>query len=88
MHEFLNKDGESHLIIPIGMVDLDEDKKIAYSNQVNAQTFAKTSRYDKANGIDREYEIIVYSNYFPSTADQIAGMDDAAFYDRKEFYNK
>ncbi|MDQ6845481.1 MAG: PRC-barrel domain-containing protein [Bacteroidota bacterium] len=41
VHEFLNKDGESHLIIPIGMVDLDEDKKIAYSNPGKRRYFCE-----------------------------------------------
>ncbi len=53
--------------------------------QVSADTFAKTSRYDKANGIDREYELIVYRNYVPATSDQFAEQDAADFYRRKEF---
>src|SRR5690606_7609089 len=28
VHEFLNKDGDNHLIIPIGMIIIDEENKI------------------------------------------------------------
>ncbi len=42
VHEFLNDDGENHLIIPIDMVTLDEDNKKVHSNKIDYTTFAKT----------------------------------------------
>ena len=66
VHEFLNKDGENHLIVPIGLIEIDEDNKTVYSHQVNYKTFSTTSRFSKGNDISRDYELGVYKNYFPS----------------------
>jgi len=38
-------DGEINLIIPIGLVTLDEDNKKVYCNQIDYTTFAKTKRF-------------------------------------------
>ena len=62
-HEFLNKDGESHLIIPIGMVRLDEDKKHVISDTIDYNTFSKTKRVGKGVEIDRDYEVSVLGQY-------------------------
>jgi hypothetical protein len=32
-HGFLNKDGDEHLIVPIGMVNLNKEQKKVFSNQ-------------------------------------------------------
>ncbi|MFD0795417.1 PRC-barrel domain-containing protein [Mucilaginibacter litoreus] len=82
VHEYLNKDGDDHLIVPIGMVDFDEKQKIVRSGQITYQTFAKTNRFSKGTGINREYEIVVYGTYFPES-EELA--DDQEFYDRKGF---
>ncbi len=57
MHEFLNEDGESSLIVPIGMVNLDEENKIAHARQSNYEKFAKTSHFSKGADLDRDYEL-------------------------------
>jgi hypothetical protein len=67
VHEFLNKDGEDHLIVPIGLVDIDEDAKIVFSNRVDYNRFSSASRFSKENNISRDYELSVYKAYFPET---------------------
>lgn len=65
VHEFLNKDGENHLIVPIGIVDIDTDAKIVFSNDIDYHSFSATSRFSKDNHISRDYELGVYKTYFP-----------------------
>ena len=63
VHEFVNKKGEEHLIIPIGLVKLNEDDKFIYTDKVNHRTFAETKRKRKGANIDREYEEVVLASY-------------------------
>lgn len=63
VHEFLNKDGETHLIIPIGQARLNEDKKFVYTDKINHQTFAETKRKEKGAPVDRDYEMVVLESY-------------------------
>lgn len=84
-HEFLNKDGESHLIIPIGMVRLDEDNKHVISETVDYSTFSKTKRIGKGAEIDRDYEVSVLGQYSQEQADNEAHQQDGEFYDRQVF---
>lgn len=84
-HEFLNKDGESHLIIPIGMVRLDEDNKHVISETVDYSTFSKTKRIGKGAEIDRDYEVSVLGQYSQEQADNEAHKQDGEFYDRQVF---
>ncbi len=79
VHEFLNKDGEDHLIIPIGLVKLDEKHEIVHAHQINYSTFVKTSRYSKGNNIDRDYELGVYRTYVP---------DDEEYASEENFYGR
>ncbi len=81
VHEFLNADGENHLIVPIGMVKIDEENKIVHADQINYQTFAKTSRFSKGNDIDRDFELGVYRNYFPESEQ----TDNTNLYDNHGF---
>ena len=39
VHDFINEDGENHLIIPVGMATLDLEKEIVFTNKINHQTF-------------------------------------------------
>lgn len=86
IHEFINKDGENHLIVPIGMVGLDEDNKHVLSNQINTDIFSRTKRYSKGSTIDRDYEIIVFKHYVPQKSDSTYSGDD--FYNQPEFKRK
>ncbi len=82
VHGFLNEDGDNHLIIPIGMVSLDEEGKKVCSNQIDYSTFTKTSRFRKGSDIDSDYELKVFRHY---TTENPAV--DEKFYNRKEFDN-
>lgn len=84
-HEFINKDGENHLILPIGMVKLDEDNKKVISHVINYNTFAKTKRIKKSTNVDREYESIVFRHYFPEETIDESNMRDENFYNRQQF---
>lgn len=63
VHEFINKDGENHLILPIGMAKLNVDEKYVYSDKLNHQTFAETKRMEKGYDVDRDYEVVVLESY-------------------------
>ncbi len=85
VHEFLNEDGENHLIIPIGMVTLDEDNKKVHTNQIDYTTFAKTKRFKKGVDIEKSYELMVLPHYFPGNHfDEESGAENQ-FYNCKEF---
>ncbi|MDT0651593.1 PRC-barrel domain-containing protein [Autumnicola edwardsiae] len=63
VHEFINKDGENHLIVPVGLVRLNTNKNFVYTDQIDHKTFAETKRYEKGSNVDREYEIVVLDSY-------------------------
>ena len=86
VHEFLNKDGENHLIIPIGMASFDEQKKLVNTNQIDNSTFAKTKRFKKGDVIDFGYELIIVNHYSGDNATHSSNSVDG-FYNREEFKN-
>ncbi|QSW88914.1 MULTISPECIES: PRC-barrel domain-containing protein [Flavobacterium] len=87
--EFMYRDGDSHLIIPIGSVTINKDTKIVQANSIDYDTFRRTGRYNTQHHFDRNYERSVLKSYYPddetgSTYDS----EDNAFYSRKEFDNR
>ena len=87
VHEFLNEDGDDHMIIPIGMASLDEENERVLTNQIDYSTFAKTSRFKKGTEIKSDYELKVLRQYSGDNAIFNDAYDDR-FYDRKEFENE
>lgn len=85
VHEFLNEEGENHLIIPIGMVNLDENNKKVHTKQIDYATFAKTKRFKKGVDLERSYELMVLPHYLPGTKFEEESDSDNQFYNRKEF---
>jgi hypothetical protein len=85
VHEFLNEDGENHLIIPIGLVTLDEENKKVHSNQIDYATFSRTKRFKKGVNIEKSYELMVLPHYFPGVPFDVESGLDHQFYNRKEF---
>jgi len=86
VHTFLNKDGENHIIIPIGMAIIDEENKLVTTNQIDSSTFAKTKRFRKGDVIGFDYELNVVRHY--KGDDTIHGSDSSdEFYNREEFDN-
>ena len=84
--EFMYRDGDSHLIIPIGSVSINKDTKIVQANSIGYDTFRRTGRYNTQNYFDRNYERAVLRSYYPDEESRLnANSDDDAFYDRREF---
>jgi len=86
VHEFLNKEGENHLIIPIGMAVIDEKNKLVNTSQIDSSTFAKTKRFRKGDVIDFGYELNVIRHYRGDNTIHSSNIVDG-FYDREEFNN-
>ena len=85
IREFVNKDGENHVIIPIGMVNLDEKNKTVLAHGINHRTFAETKRFSTGNPINREYETVVLDSYNREHLPPERVYEDDKFYDRDEF---
>lgn len=84
--EFIYKDGDSHIIIPIGSVNINKDTKTVMANGIGYETFRKTSRYNRQNDFDREYERSVLKSYYPVDESGFnSDIDDDSFYNRREF---
>jgi hypothetical protein len=86
VHGFLNKDGDDHLIVPIGMVGLDKENKNVRTNQINYTTFAKARRFNKVDFINADYELLLLRHYLGENENKSISIDDK-FYNRKEFEN-
>ncbi len=63
VHEFINKDGENHIIIPVGLVQVNHDPDYIITDRINHQTFAETKRFKKGSNVNREYEVVVLDSY-------------------------
>lgn len=63
VHEFINKEGENHIIIPVGLVSLNDDQKFVFTDRINHQTFSGTKRIKKGSNVERHYEINVLDSY-------------------------
>lgn len=86
--ENLNEAGENHLIIPVGMADLDTDDEYVLTDTIDYQTFSETKRIKKGQPIHRDYELIVLDSYTrgsdPSSYKD-KDVDDDSFYNNKHF---
>ncbi len=87
VHEFLNKDGENHLIIPIGLADLNLEKEIVYTQTVDYSIFAETKRISRGTVFDRDYEFAVMNSYNRANNNQACELGDD-YYERSEFMRK
>lgn len=86
VHGFLNKDGDDHLIVPIGMVGLDKENKNVRTDQINYKTFAKARRFNKVDFINTDYELLIFRHYLGENQNEDIRIGDE-FYNRKEFEN-
>ena len=77
IREFVNKDGENHIILPIGMVDLNSDSNYVYTDLIDHKTFAETKRFRKGDNVGRNYERMVMSSYDRKKQNQ--HYEDAVF---------
>lgn len=88
-HGFLNKDGENHVIVPVGMVELDLEEEIVNTPNIGHQLFSETKRIERGSLIDRQYETNVLESYNRDTDVDFTPKErkdnDTGFYKRKEF---
>lgn len=84
VHDFINEDGENHLILPIGLAELNLEDELVLTNNINHKTFAETKRIKKGTRIHRNYENSVLNNY-NRNRDEESHPDDDSFYDSPEF---
>lgn len=61
--EFVNEEGQNHLIIPVGLVEIMEDEKFVFTTRIDHQTFAETKRIEKGAHLNRDYEKAVLKSY-------------------------
>ena len=86
VYECFNQDGENHLLIPIGMADIDKENKTVITNQIDWSTFTQAKRFKKGALIDFEYELNSFRHYSRDNP-TVSSNKGNAFYDRVEFNN-
>lgn len=59
VHGFTNKEGDKHLIVPIGLARLDDENNCVVVDEVHKETFQKVPRYGKGTAISADYEYAV-----------------------------
>jgi sporulation protein YlmC with PRC-barrel domain len=84
-HSFMNEEGENHLIIPIGSVELDEENKKIYARDIEYSKFLQAKWMRKGDPINRDYEMNTLRTYYPNYASDEWDKDDDSFYDRGMF---
>lgn len=82
--EYINKDGDDHIVVPMGMVDIDEEHNLLRTDAIDHTTFRNTKRFRKGSTIDRNYEVSVYNTYVTPDRRLPEGRADD-LYDREEF---
>jgi hypothetical protein len=87
VHEFLNKEGENHLIIPIGMASIDYVNKLVNTYQIDRSTFTRAKRFRKGDAIDFEYELNLLRHYNGDNTIHHSNSIEG-FYEREEFNNR
>ena len=88
VREFLNEDGEDHLIVPIGMADLNDDNNEVHCDKIGYDLFSSSKRFAKDADIDRNYELISYTHFAGDKAvtERVEGNDE--YYNQDLFYNR
>lgn len=86
VHEFVNEDGEDHLIIPIGQVALDDDNDHVHTTEINAATFGTRKRFRRGAFEDPENELLVYRMSVRDVDETYYHGKPGDRYNRKEFH--
>lgn len=63
IREFMNEEGQNHIIIPIGLVDINTSEDYVYAELIDHLTFAETKRIRRDTTINRDYEDAVLNSY-------------------------
>ena len=87
--EFINEEGEDHLLLPVGMVSVDETKNEIITDEIGHRVFANVKRRRKEAPIDRDYEEMLLGSYDQNDEPLVENRADKSyisnFYHRKEF---
>lgn len=79
VHNFINEEGEDHVIVPIGLVDINRTEEYVFTENIDHKTFSETKRKRGDAPVDREYETAVLSSYgrryAPGSLDKRADSD-------------
>lgn len=67
-HEYVNRKGDNHLIVPVEMIRVDREKKRAYCDTINRNTFASARRFAKGQPIQKDYEEQIMHTYRSGSA--------------------
>ena len=81
VHGFRNKEGDDHLIVPVGLVSIDEEQGEVFTDQIDYSTFTGARRFHEGAVIDRTYELDVYRHYTGEDIHDTEGQ----LYARKSF---
>ena len=84
-HEYLNADGENHLIVPIGYARLDHDNHKVITDDIPYDTYARTKRVKEDAIVKRNYETNVLHSYNRDKDESDEIPQDDTLYDRKEY---
>lgn len=85
LKEFKNKAGDTHIIIPIGTIDIDLSRHRVRALGLNHRSFSDAPRYDRNYSFDREYEKSVL-RYYLNREEHF--LNEEEFYNRPEFHRK
>ncbi len=85
--EFVNEDGDTHVILPIGYARLIPDDDHVQVDILTYDVFAETKRYSPATGVNRDYEVIVLGTYDRNEDYTQYRGDEKVIYDRSEYAN-
>ncbi len=92
IREFINEKGENHIIIPIGLVEINSSEKYVFAELIDHKTFAETKRIRRDTPIEREYENAILDSYkrkYPkTTGNKNAPSDLDANHGESETTNK
>ncbi|WP_276166379.1 photosystem reaction center subunit H [Zobellia alginiliquefaciens] len=93
LKEFVNEKGENHVIIPIGLVDINMAEDYIFSKTIDHNTFASTKRIRENSAIDRSYENAILDSYNrrfvhqPKTENVEREMENAELYKQERREN-
>lgn len=87
VHEFLNKEGENHIILPVGLAHLNLESELVFTESMDHKTFAETKRIKKGTPIYRDYEVVILDSYNRDDRVEDYPHDDS-LYDRDEYRAK
>ncbi len=63
IREFINEQGQNHIIVPIGLVDINVSEEYVFAELIDHLTFAETKRKRRDTPIERDYETAVLDSY-------------------------